>query len=127
MSPLSCSTCSSTFSSQATLYHHKLKKGHNKHEIATASTPKKKRQRKTKQCTINEMLRSHQNNTNDGNSDEEENACSSTNCQINSANNAVINWVGCESCGLWFHSMCVGLGDRSERELEQIYYKCEVF
>ena len=40
--------------------------------------------------------------------------------------NAMINWVGCESCDLWFHSMCVGLGDRSERELEQIDYKCEV-
>ena len=92
-----CSTCSSTFSSQAILNHHKLK-WHNKQEIATASTPKKKHQRKTKQRTINEMLRSDQNNTNDGNSDEEENACSSTNCQINSGNSVVINWVGCESC-----------------------------
>ena len=71
------------------------------------------------------MLRSHQNNTNDGNSDEE-NVCSSTNCQINSGDNAVINWVDCESCDLWFYSVCVGLGDRSERELEQIDYKCEV-
>ena len=38
-----CSTCSSTFRSPATLNRHKLKEGHNKREIATASTPKKKR------------------------------------------------------------------------------------
>ena len=92
-----CSTCSSTFSSQAILNRHKLK-GHNIQEIATANIPKKKHQRKTKQRIINKMLRSDQNNTNDGNSDEEENACSSTNCQINSGNSTVIKWVGCESC-----------------------------
>ena len=83
---LKCSTCSSTFSTKATLSRQKLKEGHSKCEIATASTPKKKHQRKTKQRTINEMLHSHQNNTNDGNSDMEENASSSTNCQINSGN-----------------------------------------
>ena len=102
-----CSTWSSTFSSQPTLNRHKLKEGHNKREIATASTPKKKRQRKTKQRKINEMLRTHQSNSNDGNSDEEclffQNVCSSTNCQINLGNNPVINWIGCESCDLWFH------------------------
>ena len=41
-------------------------------------------------------------------------------------NNAVINWIGYESYDLCFHSMCAGLGHRSERELEQIDYKCEV-
>ena len=51
-----CPTHRSTFSSQVTLNCHKLNKCHNKCEIATASTPKKKHQKKTKQCLINEML-----------------------------------------------------------------------
>ena len=55
--------CKKQFTSLASLNRHKTKEGHNAHKTAAlvgSIEPPKKRRRKTKQCTINEMLRQHQ-------------------------------------------------------------------
>jgi len=55
-----------------------------------------------------------------------ETPCSAPSCKINSIDNVVINWIGCESCDRWYHLVCVGLGDKSENEIRQLEYtnKC---
>ena len=87
-----------------------------------ADEPPQKRKCKTKQCTINEMLRDHQDRVEVNESDSE--ACSATNCQINQSRNAVINWICCEECDRWYHSVCVGLEDKSEIDINNMDYIC---
>ena len=79
----------------------KTKGGHNARKTAAlvgSSEPPKKRRRKTKQLTINEMLRQHQSQVDledDINSDEET-SWIAANCRFNSFNNVVINWISYE-------------------------------
>ena len=87
-----------------------------------ADEPPQKRKCKTKQCTINEMLRDHQDRVEVNESDSE--ACSATNCQINLSRNAVINCICCEECDRWYHSVCVGLEDKSEIYKQYGLYLC---
>ena len=109
--------------SQSSLNWHKLKDGDNKHAIVNTDKPLQKRKCKTKQCTINEVLPNHQNRieVNKINSVE---ACSVTNCQINLGRNVVINWICCEECDRWYHSVCVGLEDKSEIDINNMDYIC---
>ena len=37
---------------------------------------------------------------------------------------ANILWVECEKCEKWYHTPCVGLGDKDQSELERIEYVC---
>ena len=58
-----CLVCKKQFTGLASLNRHKTKEGHNPHKTAAlvgSSEPPKKRRRKTKQRTINEILRQHQ-------------------------------------------------------------------
>ena len=98
-----CLVCKKQFTSLASLNRHKSKDEHNAHKTAalvSSSEPPKKQRRKTKQHTINEMLRQHQSHVDleDDIDSDEETPCSAANCQINSLDNVVINWVSCKSC-----------------------------
>ena len=108
-----CEICNKKFTSQSSLNRQKLKEDHNRHAIANTDEPPKKRKHKTKQRTINEMLHNHQDwvevNESDG-----DKAFWATNCQINLGRNAVINWICCEECDRWYHSVCVDLENKSE-------------
>ena len=106
-----------------------MKKGHNARKTAGlvgSSEPPKKRRRNTKQCTINEMLRQHQSQVDleDDIDSDEETPYSAANCQINCFDNVVINWVSCESCDWWYHSVCIDIADKSESQLNEMNYVC---
>ena len=119
-----CLLCKKQFTSLASFNQHKAKEGHNAHKTAAldgSSEPPKKRRRKTKQHTINEMLRQHQSQVDledDINCDKETHS-SAANCRVNSLDNFVINWVSCESCDRWY-SVCIDHADKSESELSEI-------
>ena len=49
----------------------------------------------------------------------------SLNCVIDEASTSVISWVGCENCGSWYHSICVGLGEKHQAEITNIEYLCD--
>ena len=72
------------------------------------------------------MLSQHQSQVDleDGIVSDEEMPCSAANCQINSFDNVVINWVSCESCDRWYHSVCIDLADKFESELSEMNYVC---
>ena len=113
----------------ASLNRHKTKEGHNARKTAAlvgSSKPPKKGRRKTKQRTINEMLRQHQSHVDleDDIDSDEETPCSAANCRINSLDNVVINWVSYESCDRWYHLVCIDLADKSESELSEMNYVC---
>ena len=101
------------------LNRHKLEIGHNKRALATESEPKKK-SHKTKQRTINEML--HNQREIKDETDDDEDACSADDCKISCGDGAVINWICCEVCDAWYHSVC--LGEKSESEIEEMNYTC---
>ena len=73
------------------------------------------------------MLRQHQNQVDleDDIDSNLETPCSAANCRINSLNNVVVNRVSCESCDRWYHSVSMGLPDKSESELSQMNYLCK--
>ena len=84
-----CLVCKKQFTSLASLNWHKTKDRHDARKTATlvgSSEAPKKRQRKTKQRIINEMLRQHQSQVHleDGIDSDEETPCSAANCRINS-------------------------------------------
>ena len=89
-----------------------------KHTGSTA-----KRNCKTKQCGINEILHNHQDRVEVNESDGDE-ACSATNCQINLGTNVGISWTCCEECNRWYHLVCVGLEDKSEININNMDYIC---
>ena len=75
--------------------------------------PPKKRCRK-----INDMLR-EQDADRSETSDEEEDSCASKSCKIKDGNgDDKISWVFCDSCTRWFHTLCVGLADLTDEELD---------
>ena len=81
-----------------------------------------KRKQKTNQRTINDMLSQFATGTSNDKEDHE--ACSSTSCTTDESEGVVITWVGCKNCGLWYHWVCAGLGDKSQAEINQIEYIC---
>ena len=122
-----CLVCKKQLTSLESLNRHKTKEGYNARKTAalvSSSEPPKKRRRKTKQRTINEMLRQHQSQVDlkDDVDSNEETPCSAANCRINSLDNVVINWVSCELCDRWYHSFCIDLADKSESELSEVNY-----
>ena len=124
-----CLVCKKQFTSLASLNGHKTKEGHTAYKTAAligSSEPPKKRRRKTKQRTINEMLHQHQSQIDleDDIDSDEETPCSAANCRINSLDNVVINWVSYELCDRWYHSVCIDLADKSESELSEMNYGC---
>ena len=77
--------CKKQFTSLASLNRHKTKEGHNARKTAAlvgSSQPPKKRRRKIKQRTINEMLRQYQSQVDldDDIDSDEETPCSAANC-----------------------------------------------
>ena len=86
--------CEKKFTSLASLNRPKIKEGRNALKTASlvgSSEPPKKRWRKTKQRTINKVLRQHQSQVDlegDINSNEET-PCFAANCRINSLDNLV--------------------------------------
>ena len=86
---------------------------------------KAKRARTTKPRTIYDMLRQHSSRRDDDDDDDTEEACHAGDCVIATGENSVIVWVSCEDCENWFHSVCVGLGDRTEEELNTIDCICD--
>ena len=124
-----CLVCEKQFTSLASLNRHKTKEGHNARKTAAlvvSSQPPKKRRQKTKQRTINEMLLQYQSQVDldDDIDSDEETPCSAANCRISFLDNVVINWVSCESCDRWYHSVCIDLADKSESELSEMNYVC---
>ena len=117
-----CAICNKTLLSQSSLNRHKLKEGQNRHAIVNTDEPPQRRC-KTKQCMINEMLPNHQDRIKVKEIDNDD-TCSVTNCQINLGRKAVINWICCEECDRWYHSVCVGLEDKSEIDINNMDYTC---
>ena len=54
------------------------------------------------------------------NSDKDEEYCSLV-CKINSTDveSAAISWIECGSCGHWYHTVCVGLGQLSDDDIKK--------
>ena len=124
-----CLVCKKQFTSLTSLNRHKTKEGHNAPKTAAllvSSEPPKKWRRKTKQPTINEILRQYQSHVDleDDIDSNEGTPCSAANCRINSLDNVVVNWVSCESCYRWYHSVCIDLADKSESKLSEMNYVC---
>jgi len=107
-----CVVCQKQITSLASLNRHKVKKGHNARKNAALDEPAKK-WRKTKQRTINDMLRQNQGCAgNDAESDsDEEIPCPAASCKINSLDNVVINWIGCESCDCDYNTLAISAKD----------------
>ena len=89
-----CLVCKKKFTSLASLNRHKTKEGRNARKTAAlvgSSEPPKKRRRKTKQRTINKVLRQRQSQVDleDDIDSDEETPCSAANCRINSLDNLV--------------------------------------
>ena len=101
LNPLTKSLISSVWCVKSNLLVLASLKGHNALKTAAlvgnSETPKKRR-RKTKQRTINEMLRQHKSQADLEDDSDEETPCSAANCRINSLDNVAINWISCESC-----------------------------
>ena len=82
---------------------------------------KKAKRRKTKQRTLNEALRQVKSE----NSDEEDVERAAIECIISTLENAVIEWVSCESCRKWFQSKCVPtLSDKTPEQLNEMIFIC---
>ena len=124
-----CLMCKKQFTSLASLNRLKTEEGHNARKttaLVGSSEPPKKRRGQTEQRTINEMLRQHQSQVDleDDIYSDEETPCSAANCRTNSFNNVEINWVSCESCDRWYHSVSSNLADKSESKLSEMNYVC---
>ena len=124
-----CLVYKKQFTWSQSLNWHKAKEGYNARKtvaLVGSSEPPKKRRRKTKQRNINEMLRQHQSQVDheDDFDSDEETPCSVPNCWINSLDNVGINCISCESCDRWYHSVCIGLADKSESQLSGMNYVC---
>ena len=115
--------CHKKSTSQSSLNCHTLKEGHKRRAIVNTQEAPQKRNCKTKQCGINEMLHNHQDRVEVNESDGDE-ACSATNCQINLGTNVGISWTCCEECNRWYHLVCVGLEDKSEININNMDYIC---
>lgn len=64
-----------------------------------------------------------QSHTADDDDDEQEDDCSASKCLKPTGEE--VNWVQCDSCELWFHLLCVGLGDDDVNDEEDyVCFKC---
>ena len=128
-----CNICQRRDASQATLNRHKQKEGHDKRtnppaaSDATQQPTRKQPKRTTKPISITDLLRQH--NSRDEGTDGQggsEDVCSAKKCLIEfGQKNAVIVWVECDGCENWFHSVCIGLGDKTGDELKAMNYVCD--
>ena len=73
------------------------------------------------------MLCQHASAQNEEDDDQENELCQSANCIINEGSDAVILWISCEKCGLWYHNVCSGLGCKTQAEFAEIEYICTDF
>ena len=112
------SKCKRLFKSKSALSLHK------KRETDVTKKASAKRKQKTMQPTINDMFRQHASTRNVENDNQDE-SWGSSNCFIDKSSTALISWVGCESCGLWYHSICVGLESKNQTEIRKIEYICD--
>ena len=114
-----CPECVKLFTSKSALNRHKKKENHR----AKKQDPPKKKQ-KTKQRTINDMLRQHASAQNEDDVNQQNEPCQSVNCIIDEGTDAVILWISCEKCGSWYHNVCIGLGHKTQTEFAEIEYIC---
>ena len=114
-----CPECVKLFTSKSALNRHKKKENHR----AKKQDPPKKKQ-KTKQRTINDMLRQHASAQNEDDVNQQNEPCQSANCIIDEGTDAVILWISCEKCGSWYHNVCIGLGHKTQAEFAEIEYIC---
>jgi len=133
-----CTECGAKFNSKSTLNRHKLESKHNARNVpkrkatnatnnskktkktkATNATNNSKKTKKTKRRTINELIRHA---TEDATTTED--ICDSLNCVIEIGTENLILWICCTECPSWFHSACVGLGDKTQEDLNELDFIC---
>ena len=89
-------------------------------EMRRKEEAKEKRKQTKEKKRDESVLESNDNdNDNDNDTDGDDSLCN--HCRRQDPPNVTeeeVNWVDCDKCSLWFHSVCVGLED------EQSHYVC---
>ena len=114
---IKCGVCEVTYQSCFTSNCHKKSKGHTKwvREDATSSKQKFLKKRKTKQRTINDLLRSAQSNAGNDKDDDEEDHCAASKCIVTEGEDASITGTSCDVS----NEVCVGLEALDKEQLHK--------
>ena len=122
---LKCDVCGEMYNSLSSLNQHKQTKNHTKRSRIGEETSAPKKKRKTKQMTINDLIRKVQGGAVDDEEDENENECAAIKCIIHDGEEECIHWLSCDVCVRWFHAVCVDLGTLSQDELDKTNFTCK--
>ena len=124
-----CDVCGALYQSLSTLNHHKKTKNHTKRfrkgEAASTQKTTSSKKRKTKQRTINHLLRNVQTDAVNDDEDKEEGDCAAPKCVVRDGEEISINWISCNICIRWFHAPFVNLGTLDEDELSKTNFTCK--
>ena len=133
----SCVVCKRTFTNKASMNRHKKEEKHTHRELGETSGGKRKastddsspapakKSKKTKQHTINDVLRGMRKDCSHSESDQEDPPCGARSCLLEDDDEPAVVWVQCGRCSVWFHTYCVGLGNKTEREIRKMDFVCK--
>ena len=118
--------CNKSFASQPSLSRHQKENFHRARDVGNSKI--EKQQKKRKGVSINEALRKASGKRKRDQDDENEKGdegCSAAFCVPDSTSSKQEMWVSCGICLEWFHSRCVGLGEKTEAELNEQDFFCD--
>ena len=129
LTPHKCDVANSgrVFKSLSSLNRHKNQQGHIARKNRKKSVGKKRTSEQPggsskRQRTLQDMLRGAEAR----NSMEEDMACAALECIITSDSSIEIDWIQCDSCDCWLHTICVGVEDPGEID-QYVCYLCEQY
>ena len=109
-------SCKRVFNRQPSLSRHQNNEPHGKRHQPTQKSKVCKERRKS-HFTIADSLRQRADR-------HDQDVCAAVECLIGKTESDKVRWVQCEDCELWFHITCIFLDNRSNAELDELYFLC---